>query len=129
MARVTGTITERDVLNLSFEDRKNHLTNLYTELQKRHGPGIFHTAGKPNGDLDWSFDYAEQFSPYLGLSAEQVEAIHNARVKMCNMSAVKLENGAYVAIDPNDFNAATTVRDINVLEELLAQYGRGTKSS
>lgn len=132
--RLTGTIKQIEVRNLNAEQRAEHLQNVHKKLQTINGPGIFHTVTNPsNGDIDWTYDYAEEGVPgrpaFLEpLKPEEVEAIYHARILMCNLGNVKLEGDHYVAtISAEDDPAIIDrVNNINVLEKLLSKHGRPT---
>jgi len=136
MARITGTIPRPEIENLSPRKLDDLVQSKHRELIERHGHGLLYTSSNPaTGDVTYTFDYAEQFdAPPPGSSLvlnphvepvddELLRAVKTARVKMCNMSAVKqAPDGTYVPIDAADVNAQNTCDAINRLERLLAKH-------
>lgn len=139
MARITGSIPNSEIRNLSPRELDDALVKLHRELIDKHGYGLLHTGRGTGGEITWTFDYAVSFDNEKGespavnpfvepMSDKLLDAMHTARVKLCNMSAVKLEGDHYVPVDPEDENAANTCGAINEIERVLAKHGRGTKT-
>lgn len=142
MSRITGTIPFRDVQNLSTPALEEQLVRRHRELVDKNGFGLLHTTREQNGDIAFTFDYADGFTMASNelvadelLTPEQVVAIHHARVVLANSSGVKqVPDGAsptgssYEPLTDDkdspqyDPAAAAVCRDINVLDQLLEPY-------
>lgn len=136
MARISGTVPEKDVRNLNDEARKQHLTNLQGQCLKLYGPGIFNTVSEQNGDISYTYDYAEAFTlghgshGGHGLSEEQLAAIAHGRTALANLGGVHMQGEEWVASSSHADDPAVPVRvtSLNILEVLLAPHGLGSHS-
>lgn len=135
MARQTGIINQADVRNLDPNARAAAFGNKHLELTQQYGHGVFNTIETQNGDIAWTFDYADQFTAApakshlsAGLSPEEVEAVYHARVLLCNKGHVVLTDGVYSSTTTAEEDPAIPqlMTTINTLEQLLQEYERGT---
>lgn len=141
MARISGT-----------HSRTSSLSELNTQLRDKHGEGVLYLQsqiGFPQDTVDYIYEYVPGFqhSEDAGVQKQVdfdkpdrypttkllddirktrklLDAIHVARVKMTNMSAVKIADDGirYVPIDPEDQNAQQTCGTINLFAEILNEH-------